>query len=772
MGERYAASRGLGRWQVGRHARRRALVQVLFAGALLSAGCASAGAQPSAGSRAARPSAAAVPAGASLVDAGGGVAWLMNGARVLRTIDGGITWKAVYPSRSAPGSSQSLGATWFSGRDDAWVEQVRLPGVSHPGSTVLWRTTDAGAHWKRAVAPFRPPLTGLELPFDAISMAGGRVGFALTTVLVDMGKPDEYRAESLWHTRDGGLHWRRVARARVPGDGLRLPGAYADDQSDPFALVAESRRVAWLAQTAGASTLWRTTDAGVSWVRIRIPGATGGRLLGAPMLSGGRGVLAIAQPRGRLVVDVSADDGSSWHRASMLHTGSIAPPAGFDAVSSDVWVLPSSAGLFTTVDGGQHWSLSRSGLSLGYVTRTAFATPRSGIAVPTELVPDGALVTSDGGAHWSSGPFPAINPSSRPASSSLVPSLAPALNTASDGSSLFINPGRAGSWPTTLAPLSGVASLSFSDQHDGWALGSAQLFATSDGGSTWTPRVEPPQGPLVNAELIDPQHGVGVVCRPAGAYGQQGAEALSTSDGGQTWKPLRLPAGPESLSCDGTGSADVCFTTAASGWALLTDSLDGTAELVHTTDGGRSWSPSLRLSRVGSAASVTCSGSTVSVSAGGQMLGMTGGTPTAVFVSGDGGGQWLDALVSGPGTPKAAGIAPATSVANAQIADVALGQNGEIAALTVCLLCQLPAHPLGTFGVEVSSDEGRHWTVEATPSRPLPYVGPGIAGEWAVAFPGPSALAILAPSSTGHGRLTLIESADLGRTWQTATTLP
>ena len=694
----------------------------------------------------------------------------MAGQRVLRTRDDGASWQTAFPAASAPGSSNDIGAVWFLGPEDAWVEQIRVTGSAPLGTrisrpTILWRTTDGGAHWSRSRNAPHTVLSSTEIPFDRVSFSSPRSGFFLTTTLC-CGFGAVSRAESLWATRDGGRTWTRVSAHGLPGTGGLWPDQRDQVVSDPYELVAASSNVAWLARTHGSPGLWRTLNGGRSWSRIGVPDAGGGTLVGAPSFWGSHGVVGIAKPTGRLVVDVSADGGSHWRVASTLATGSLTAAPGVDAVSRTIWIAPAPAGLFETTDAGRRWSLHRAGISLDGLDlddtpQFAFASPASGLVIPWSLSVPAALFTANAGRDWSPSPFPALR-GSKPGSPRAAVVAAPSL--ISDGQTLYRKSSDARRWRPVLHSLTQLGAMSFANPSDGWALAQLQLFMTTDRGATWSTRTEPAQGALTQAQLITHELGVGVAC------GASRTEALKTSNAGRSWQPLTLPSGQGQLLCDQDESS-LCFTTAAHGWALVSDGAQHTLSLLRTTDGGHQWTRTLLTTRAGEGASIGCRGSTVWESAAGELDGMWG-MPAAVFVSSDSGRHWLDAIMTGPRPPVAVGVRPTRTQANGDILTVVEIPAQTLVLLSGCVPCQSREHPDGTLGLEVSTDGGRRWSEPATAgTRSLPYLGSDD-GAGAIVFTSPADGAILAESATNSQQLNLIRTNGHGRTWQRIASFP
>jgi len=172
------------------------------------------------------------------------------------------------------------------------------------------------------------------------------------------------------------------------------------------------------------------------------------------------------------------------------------------------WAVGGKGALLATADGGEHWEVRRppteDALQDVFFTdeRTGWVVCVRSIYAPTKR--DEArsylLKTSDGGEHWSR-----------------------------------VNVTGAGEDDLQLA------RVRFGDSERGWAFGeTGALYATADGGATWTRQRVPTRHLLLGASLLDAQQGWLV-----GA----GSTLLQTSDGGTTWRAgqvVGLPAQPSS----------------------------------------------------------------------------------------------------------------------------------------------------------------------------------------------------------------------------------
>lgn len=134
-----------------------------------------------------------------------------------------------------------------------------------------------------------------------------------------------------------------------------------------------------------------------------------------------------------------------------------------------------------------------------------------------------------------------------------------------------------------------IQSWHFADARDGWlavrrqdtAAGRSALFATHDGGATWSRLSLPvPSAYAVWVRVFDARHGMVQIARDQ-ADGR--GSLLGTDDGGLTWHDLHLPEQP--------AVGTTTFLDARHGWFLTRADPGSPAEttLSRTGDGGRTW---------------------------------------------------------------------------------------------------------------------------------------------------------------------------------------
>jgi photosystem II stability/assembly factor-like uncharacterized protein len=184
-----------------------------------------------------------------------------------------------------------------------------------------------------------------------------------------------------------------------------------------------------------------------------------------------------------------------------------------------------------------------------------------------------------------------------------------------------------------------LRDVNFSTASTGWVLGDGLVLATADGGQHWTRLAEPSVGALRRVHFVSRTEGWGV----AGGGDQAGegpmvptgaTRLVHSVDGGRTWSAQAAPAPPQS----------VCFTSPDDGW------LASGTRVWRSTDGGRTWGrqPSFTLPAGAGGppfqAELQCAdpaAAWVRFSGGGAAAGHS---PYALYTTKDGGGHWRGVL--------------------------------------------------------------------------------------------------------------------------------
>jgi photosystem II stability/assembly factor-like uncharacterized protein len=192
-------------------------------------------------------------------------------------------------------------------------------------------------------------------------------------------------------------------------------------------------------------------------------------------------------------------------------------------------------------------------------------------------------------------------------------------------------------------------AVDFVSASTGWAVGDRILLGTVDGGRHWRQLGQPSVRPLRRVHFSSPTEGWGVAGPDLPGERRTPATTLvHTRDGGRTWSTLPAPAPPES----------VCFTAPNDGW------LASGLQVWRSTDGGRSWGsrpsfvPRLPGYTLAPSAELQCAAPGAAWVQFDSGEGAAGSHPYALYATGDGGAHWRGVLArygepgvaGGPGT--------------------------------------------------------------------------------------------------------------------------
>jgi photosystem II stability/assembly factor-like uncharacterized protein len=210
-----------------------------------------------------------------------------------------------------------------------------------------------------------------------------------------------------------------------------------------------------------------------------------------------------------------------------------------DTQTAGVVYIGTSNGVYKTTDYGQTWRASGSGLPSGdTIGALAFAAHTRTLLAGT--VQHGVFASADGGATWAASnsglPAKAVN-----VNALLADPDAGIVYLAMDQVGLFASTDDGQHWqrsgqgiPSAANPLS-LAELptkGLSSAGPTLYVGTSRgLFASKDGGSTWTALATQTIPEPVTALATDPAH-------PGALYAGTSSRALRSTDGGATWTPL------------------------------------------------------------------------------------------------------------------------------------------------------------------------------------------------------------------------------------------
>jgi photosystem II stability/assembly factor-like uncharacterized protein len=439
--------------------------------------------------------------------------------------------------------------------------------------------------------------------FNAITFVDATHGWAVGNPAVGNGTAILYR------TTDGGKRWTRVRLSFVGGLN---------------AVSFASRKVGW---AVGANVALHTTDGGLHWSLHRVPRADW-------LVD----VQALGTRHAWVCDDVDAvlrtDNGGRTWKRFIVHHPALLANLHFTNLR-DGWVS-GDQGLSYTSDGGAHWTVQLTD-SKG-AGQMAFTDSRHGWVLAAGSV----YRTTDGGTTWTpqtTTPSSGWSFISAPAASVAV------IGDGGNGNQLSHTSDAGLTWSPVIAPAGnfsgGLDALQFINAQTGWSVGqSGEILTTTDGGTQWSPQTSGTDQDLHDVRFVDANDGWAAGGSNDWLNSTASAVVVHTSDGGATWTPQTT--GIAGLSYDLTG---VTFVNVDQGWAVGgRDWGDVSSGVVlHTTDGGLSWVPqTLPVSDVelNDVAFVD----TLHGWAVGEVVGETGTNVTVILGTHDGGATWTEQL--------------------------------------------------------------------------------------------------------------------------------
>jgi len=224
-----------------------------------------------------------------------------TGGTVIRTIDGGNTWKVM----AVPGAEKLD----FRDIEAFDANTAYTLSLGNGESSRIYKTTDGGATWKLQFNNTNP-----KAFYDAMACWGRNNCIAMSDP-VDGKFP-------LISTKDGGANWRLLDTSKMPP---------AKDGEAAFAasgtcLITQGKTNAFLVTGGSAARVFRSTDRGTSWTVADTPiihGTSGSGIFAIAMFNDKIGVIVggnYERPEeSRDSLAFTNDGGKTWRPASGLH---------------------------------------------------------------------------------------------------------------------------------------------------------------------------------------------------------------------------------------------------------------------------------------------------------------------------------------------------------------------------------------------------------------------------------------------------------------------
>ena len=581
--------------------------------------------------------------------------WGTESGVILRTTDGGTTWKGNWIDPMTPsaacvsdsgislvvGTLYDEGRIWYSADSGkSWrILQVKTRSPLHAVSFgngvgfavgdggVVLKTTGNGTEWSDRTGPVRGRVNG-------VAFADARIGIAVGEGQDCWGPP----YSMVLRTTDGGASWINLGPWRGTTDGSRYPlcgvslvdpkigvavgSGHADNLGKDVGVFLRTTDggITWTSSVfpdrmfqavhfrdanngtlvgrgtdslGDLSVILRTTDAGTTWTDQSVRSSGGQGLSSVAFGDGGSGIAV-----GRMVLrttDGGATSWSQWGTAFDLHSVS------FIDVNLG-WAAGDGGTILRTTDGGELWASQSTGTMLP-IQRVSFVDADVGVAIASGRDPHRdrdvwiVIRTTNAGASWTTSPIDSLH---RLQDICLADrTTAVAIGTAyvpqeDREVGLLVRSTDSGATWNTVArdTISPLRALRFVDASSGWAVGDSGLIIhTSDGGQTWTRQMSGTFRGLNAVAFADVRHGLVAA----------GDSILRTTDGGATWRP-------QACLASGFGLRGLSLSTPEAATAVGGESHSSpmghggrwwTAALCRSSDGGATWTMSLSSSRNG-----------------------------------------------------------------------------------------------------------------------------------------------------------------------------
>jgi PKD repeat protein len=300
--------------------------------------------------------------------------------------------------------------TFDGGTPATSTEQNPVVSYSSPGlyNVSLTVTNDKGTNTKtRTDYVYVKPkpvwiVQNSQFPQDARGIQGfSMVDSAVVWAWAYDGTDPSSPLMEYTRTTDGGNNWK--------ADSIVLPGLKGYAISNIYALNKDTAYAALFGPNGGG-TIVRTTDAGRNWI------AQSTAAFSAPngfpnvvyFFDALHGVCMGDPNNGYFEIYTTSNSGTTWSRISSRNIPSIKPEETgttnyYDAVGDTIWFGTSNGRVFRSVNRGQAWTVSNTGL--GGRVDVKFRNSKVGMAVQLDDSLAYALSrTTDGGITWANVP--------------------------------------------------------------------------------------------------------------------------------------------------------------------------------------------------------------------------------------------------------------------------------------------------------------------------------------------------------------------------------
>ena len=343
--------------------------------------------------------------------------WALGGAtggadHVLRTYDGGKTWRDVTPPQpESRGNSPGVRAFFHPSLSPiAWIVYQEVP--SPDANPTAWKTGDGGKSWLPVELPMPVPPSMQATAQGVVFGTDDQTVWYIST----NRRRDGAVSIDLFLSRNGGQDW------------VRNPSTLLSDffMAEAAELVAQDGDSAYLAGIQGCEdcpALMETHDGGFSWREVELPPPPGE--LSESALCRASNLVWVP---GRIAFRLICKEGEGAPQVSFSYTSfggvewGILPdpyPEGLIAfVDSDTGYLLGRR-ILNTADGGHSWAYVK---TVAWDGQFSFANSSDGWAVARSGEAIALVRTSDGGRTWKELKPVVAAPSTTPLARSTPPS--------------------------------------------------------------------------------------------------------------------------------------------------------------------------------------------------------------------------------------------------------------------------------------------------------------------------------------------------------------
>lgn len=315
--------------------------------------------------------------------------WVIKGNKVLRTVDGGKTWRDVSPySDNIKGkyADAPIYPYFYSG-NTAWIS---LGFSSKEKQLTLYHTTDGGTRWRKIILPLAKQWENAGR--QDISFVTPLNGF----LLLSSDPAGGLMSKSIYKTTDGGKKW------------IRLADITADIKDYTTGIKFISNKTGWITSSYHGTNYiltFKTTDGGYSWKKESLhmlSGCKGYYTNSYPPIFFNKkaktGVLPIEYVKGNnhfVAPYVTSNGGASWQAVKPPDKLSLSC---FDFVTPKHWLAidANKNELYKTNSSGKGWTKVSRNKIYKDIKMFDFVTSKIGWAVGDNIL----IRTTDGGKTW------------------------------------------------------------------------------------------------------------------------------------------------------------------------------------------------------------------------------------------------------------------------------------------------------------------------------------------------------------------------------------